>query len=214
MIFKEKGRTNINSGETPVKVRCPACRQRGTLDAASQHDVRLQTEAGYFAAGQRICPDPACRAHLFFVFDQQNGRVLVTYPAETIDFDSTNLPSNILKAFEEAVKCHANQCCIASAIMVRKTLEELCKERGATGEDLKKRLDDLRSKIILPQELMDGLDDLRLLGNAAAHIESKEYDDIGHDEVEVAIEVTKEILKAVYQYATLLGKLKKFKKTP
>jgi hypothetical protein len=37
---------------------------------------------------------------------------------------------------EEAVACHAAECFIAAAIMVRKTLEELCRERGATGANL------------------------------------------------------------------------------
>ena len=96
--------------------------------------------------------------------------------------------------------------------MVRKTLEELCKNREATGNNLKKRLEDLRSKIVLPQELLDGLDDLRLLGNDAAHIESQEYDKVGQEEVELAIEITKEVLKAVYQYSSLIKKLQKFKK--
>jgi hypothetical protein len=41
----------------------------------------------------------------------------------------------------------------------------------------------------------DGLDDLRLLGNDAAHIESKEFDAIGQEEVEIGIEFTKEVLK-------------------
>lgn len=55
----------------------------------------------------------------------------------------------------------------------------------------------LGATVVLPKRLLDGLDDLRLLGNDAAHIESRVYDEIGNEEVEVAIEVTKEIVKAV-----------------
>ena len=53
---------------------------------------------------------------------------------------------------------------------------------------------------------------MRLLGNDAAHIESKEYDKVGKDEVDIAIEITKEILKGVYQMGNLVAKLKKLKK--
>ena len=51
----------------------------------------------------------------------------------------------------------------------------------------------------MPKELLDGLDDIRLLGNDAAHIESRDYDNIGKEkeEVELAIDFTKEVLKAV-----------------
>ena len=92
--------------------------------------------------------------------------------------------------------------------MVRKSLEELCADRGAKGSDLKKRIAALGTKVVLPQELLDGLDDLRLLGNDAAHIELKVYDKVGREEVEVGIEFTKEVLKGVYQMSALLARLR------
>lgn len=98
--------------------------------------------------------------------------------------------------------------------MVRKTLEELCRERGATGPNLKERIKALQAKVILPSELLEGLDDLRLLGNDAAHVESQEYNQVGKEEVEVGIELAKEVLKAVYQYSALLQRLRGLKKTP
>lgn len=65
--------------------------------------------------------------------------------------------------------------------------------------------------ITLPKELLEGMNVLRLLGNDAAHIESKTFDTIGKAEVEAAIEFTKEILKAAYQYSKLLEKLSALK---
>jgi hypothetical protein len=113
---------------------------------------------------------------------------------------------------EEAITSHSNQCFIAAAIMVRKTLEELCSDRQATGKNLKERVRNLGTKIVLPKELLDGLDDLRLLGNDAAHIESQEFNKVGSDEVEIGIEFTKEVLKATYQYSALLDRLRGLKK--
>lgn len=213
MIIKIGRTTPTESKQNIIKLRCPSCRQRGTFDALQGHDLSVQMNGSYNTIlGQRRCPDPNCHAHIFVAYDSSSKNVIVSYPTETIDFDSTDLPPSVIESFEEAIICHANQCYVASAIMVRKTLEELCKNRGATGNNLKKRLEDLRSRIVLPQELLDGLDDLRLLGNDAAHIESQEYDKVDQDEVELAIEITKEVLKAVYQYSTLIGKLQKLKK--
>ena len=59
---------------------------------------------------------------------------------------------------------------------------------------------------------MDGLDDLRLLGNDATHIEAQIFDQVGKEEVEVGIEVAKEVLKAVYQYSALINKLRGLKR--
>jgi hypothetical protein len=162
--------------------------------------------------GQRRCPNPECLAHIFFAY--RSNQVVVSYPAERIDFDTVNLPTSVVTTFEEAITCHAENCFIAAAIMVRKTLEELCRDRGATGANLKERIKALGSKVVLPQELLNGLDDLRLLGNDAAHIESQEYDKVGKEEVEIGIEFTKEVLKAVYQYSALLAKLRALKKSP
>ena len=165
-----------------------------------------------FRVGQRRCPNPECNAHLFVVW--HNNVIVRSYPALRIDFDTTNIPRSVTSAFEEAISCHANECFIAAAIMVRKTLEELCRDRGAQGKDLKERIRDLGTKIVLPKELLDGLDDLRLLGNLAAHIESREYDQVGNEEVEIGIEFTKEVLKATYQYSALLNRLRGLKKIP
>jgi len=177
-------------------------------------DLHLVSSLGVFFLGQRSCPNPSCRTHVFFAYDAQKRDVAVSYPAERIDFDATNIPQPVVSALSEAITCHANECFIAAAIMVRKTLEELCSDRGANGSDLKQRIKALGKTIILPPELLDGLDELRLLGNDAAHIESKEYSKVDQEEVEVAIEITKEVLKAAYQYSAIIGRLKALKKIP
>jgi hypothetical protein len=108
----------------------------------------------------------------------------------------------VLNAFEEAIKSHANSCFIAAAIMIRKTLEEICIERGAAGKNLYSKLQDLGGKILIPKELLEGMNELRLLGNDAAHIEAQTFSEIGKEEIEVSLDFVKEILKAVYQYDT------------
>jgi len=47
-----------------------------------------------------------------------------------------------------------------------------------------------------------------------AGVESKEFSQISKAELDVAIEFTREILKALYQYAGLLQKLRSLKATP
>jgi len=199
--------------ETTVSLRCPACMQRGTFEPiGGATDILITSISPYVYAGQRRCPNPECKALLFFA--QQGKEVLVSYPAERIDFDATNIPATVVEPLIESITCHANECYTAAAIMVRKTLEELCRERGAKGSNLKERIRQLGSKVVLPKELLDGLDDLRLLGNDAAHIESQEYAKIGREEVEIGIELAKEVLKSVYQYSMLLNKLRALKKNP
>ena len=56
------------------------------------------------------------------------------------------------------------------------------------------------------------MDELRLLDNDAAHIEAKAFDSITKPELDIAIEFTTEKLKSLYQYASLLDRLRSLKK--
>jgi hypothetical protein len=148
---------------------------------------------------------------VFVIYDTQ-GALLASFPIGRIDFDASGVPSPVTRTFEEVLTCAANECYVASAMLIRKTLEELCEDQLAQGGDLKARIAELRNKVTLPRDLFDALDHLRLLGNDAAHVEAKTYNGVGRDEVQVGIELTKEIIKAVYQYKGLLGKLQALKK--
>jgi hypothetical protein len=201
-----------------VSLRCPACRQQGTFElfpSANDLITYIQVAGGppQFFLGQRRCPNPACHNQVFVVINAANGALIASYPPERFDFDSTSIPGPVAKAFEEATACHSQGSFTAAAMMVRKTLELLCGDRGASGDDLKARIRNLGTKIVIPGELLQASDDLRLLGNDAAHIEARTYDEIGHEEVEAAFALTKEILKATYQYGALLERLKSLKKT-
>ena len=69
----------------------------------------------------------------------------------------------------------------------------------------------MSDKVVLPKELLEAADELRLLGTDAAHMEAQVYDDVGKEEVEVGIALCKEILKGVYQLAGLVNKLRKLR---
>jgi hypothetical protein len=189
-------------------MRCPECGQKSILARAAVSDGVSSDVTGTIQVewAVRTCPDPACGALIFVVSDSE-GSVVASYPPELIDFDSTDIPPPVLDAFKEAVECHAHACYKASAIMVRKTLEEVCANRGAEGKNLRARLDDLRGKLLLPTEMFDALHDLRLLGNDAAHVELSDFDGIDKEKVEIALDIGKEILKATYQYKAIMSRL-------
>ena len=206
MLIKLNG--IISTPSRVVSLRCPACRNIGSFHGLENiHDLRADNRF----LGQRVCPNLACRHHVFVVFES-NADVIRSYPPQRLDFDSKAIPQRLVKTFEEALACHSERLYVGAAIMIRRTLEELCEDKAATGANLKARLGAIQSSVVLPQGLFDALDELRLLGNDAAHIEAKTYDSVGEDEVVVGIELTKEILKAVYQMDALLGRLRGLKK--
>ena len=191
-----------------ITARCPKCGKVSILESIQQ-DVML---ADGMACGQRRCPDPSCHNHVFVVLGKDRNLV-AAYPPVGIDFDSSNIPEKIIRVFEEALDCEAAGYHTASAIMIRRTLEEICKDKNAEGRDLKARIKSFSSKVILPVELLEGMDELRILGNDAAHVDAEAYTTLSGDELRIAIEFTKEILKALFQYSALLERLRSLKKT-
>lgn len=208
MIIKATDFQSIVAGYT-LAIRCPGCGHQGTFESVGVNDLRVPQ----YDVGLRRCPHNNCRTLVYHIRSLQDGSLTATFPFLRIDFDKANIPDKVLSALEEAITCHSNGCFVASAIMIRKTLDLLCLDRGATGGTLKERIASLGNKVLIPRELLEGMDDLRLLGNDAAHVESKIFDDVGKEEIEIAIGVTKEIMKAVYQYKNLLAKLKSLKKS-
>lgn len=211
--------SGVQAREAPiVKLICPHCRHAGAFYAPGVKDASwsvlendgIRRYEVPFSVGVRRCPNPDCNGVVFVSL--RNNMLLSVLPSPTIDFDSTNLPPSILATFEEAVKCHAAGCYKASALMVRRVLEELCEDKAAEGKNLKMRIQALSASVIIPSDLLSAADELRILGNDAAHVEAKDYDAIGQQEATLAIELTKELLKAVYQYTNLVQRLRDLKK--
>ena len=201
----EHGQQDTSS--TVIRLRCPRCKQQGVFEPLSPNDARVdEVGGGVSIVGVRRCPSADCLT--LVLFRRRPDGTVVAYPPERIDFDSTNLPPGVLSSLTEAIACHGNGCYRAATMMVRRTLEELCDHQDAEGDDLKERLKALRGQVVLPEALLDGLDELRFLGNDASHVEARLYDDIGKDEAELAIDVTKEVLKGVYQYDDLIARLR------
>jgi Domain of unknown function (DUF4145) len=206
-----------------LAVICPGCAREGNFFGEGP-DLQLQVPdpenksmVTHLWVGNRFCPNKGCSTHVFVVYQQQGGpfdpfRVLHSFPAGRIEFNVAGVPEKVRNAFDEALTCTANECYVGAAMLIRKTLEAVCEDRSATGDDLNARIRDLQSKVVLPKELFEAMHDLRLLGNDAAHIKAKTYDDIGKDEVLVGVELAKEVIKATYQYKGLLGKLQALKK--
>jgi hypothetical protein len=104
-------------------------------------------------------PSNDCHTQIFVAWrptDTSQPEITASYPPELLDFDATNIPAKVTEAMQEAIQCHATQCYIAAAIMVRKTLEELCADQNATGNNLKERIKALGAKVVLPRTFLKG----------------------------------------------------------
>lgn len=90
------------------------------------------------------------------------------YCYQHITTDFLGVPEKIKTAFESACATKG----IDSAICVlslRRTLEMICKDKNAVGDNLKKKIDDLVSRSVLPSAMADVCTVVRRYGNEGAH---------------------------------------------
>ena len=196
-----------------IKIRCPHCQVLGTFPAFCRGVGYIKyfantskSQADGVFAFIRVCPNPTCGG-LVFTISGAGDRVTV-HPPELLDFNAESLPEALIITLKEALVCHSVGAHRAATMMVRRLLEELCDDCEATGKTLHDRLKALRTQITLPEDLFSAMDELKSLGNDAAHIDAKAYLHIDKEEAELSIMLAQEILKARYQHKTLLDRLR------
>lgn len=196
-------------GVQRASIRCPSCRHVGVLEAFGA-DVQISDGQNGFRVGYRRCPKDGCHQFIVVYF-RTDGTIEEAYPRERLDLDTDGIPDAIVDCLEESLTCHAEGCYRAAAMMVRRSIEVLCDLNNAQGGNLKARVAALGTKVVIAKPLLEGMDHLRLLGNDAAHVNASDYEEIGAEELTLAIDVTKEIMKAVYQNAELVARLEALK---
>lgn len=100
---------------------------------------------------------------------EQFAQYRYQFPTQNIDY--TGVPENIKAAFESALRTRT----IDSAICIlslRRTLEMICKDKGAEGRDLKSKIQNLIDKKVLPEMMNDACWIVRQSGNDAAHADN------------------------------------------
>ena len=95
-------------------------------------------------------------------------RISLLYPSVPYELGPP-VPKNISSAYREARLCFLAGAHTACALMCRKAIECLCAEFSANGSNLKAQLKHLLDQKKLDERLYTWADQLRLVGNEAAH---------------------------------------------
>jgi hypothetical protein len=205
----------------PTDLLCPSCGLRGAFlgfakvpDLQWSHGEKSASGLGlvqYFA-GLRHCPNIACRAVVAAFSNDETGRK--PHPPETVKFDTVNLPPSIVSSLEEAVKCHAAACYQASALMLRRALEQLCNHRSDAGASLKGRITALNGFASISDDGPGARAQLRVIVNDTETLSDVDVFVVSREESDLAIELALQVLKGVYQYASLRTRLLSLKIAP
>lgn len=116
------------------------------------------------------------------------------------------VPKAIKNAFAEASNCHSSGSHTACAIMCRKTLEGVCENYAVEGRSLMDRLKGLKDKGVIDGKLYEWSDELRIVGNEAAHDVNVEVSEADANDMLV---FTKALLEYVYTFHKQFEEFKK-----
>ncbi|MFF1955984.1 DUF4145 domain-containing protein [Streptomyces sp. NPDC058220] len=109
------------------------------------------------------------------------------------------VPSDLRRAYQEASTCFAAGAFTAAAVMVRRTLEGVCADQGATGKVLMKSLQELLEAGKIEGRLFDWAQALRILGNQGAHFTGE---DVDREDAADALALCEALLDYIYVLTT------------
>lgn len=82
---------------------------------------------------------------------------------------STEIPESLRREFNEAQTCLNAKAYTATVVMVRRTLEGVCRDNGITERVLAKGIKAMEETGLIDRTLAEWADGLRVLGNQGAH---------------------------------------------
>lgn len=176
-----------------LRLRCPGCGHLATFEPTPAPDLLYQPRGQQrnTRAGMRTCPNKDCQALVLFTGggapDPVGDSRLATYPSNTFSLDTSNVPTAVAAALNEAITCYETQCYMAAGVMIRKTIEEVCDAHGATGRGAAAKLRSLQSQLVVPDKLFAVMQKLKYLGDDAAHTKLKTFRQLGADEIEARL---------------------------
>lgn len=191
--------------------QCWHCGNKGLLAVVGKHEQHFYTEdepgnrfSSFFHEVMYwyLLSCPVCQKITLFqkytsdAHMDETGKQLyeeeILYPETQLDF--VGVPEKIKAAFESALKIKSidTSLCVLS---LRRTLELICRDKGADGNNLDSLVKDLVGKNILPLGFDHACALIRQLGNQAAHAKEVVF---YKNEVEFLIGFLRDILNYLY----------------
>jgi hypothetical protein len=109
-----------------------------------------------------------------------------------------HIPEKIEHAYKEAVTAYNTNLPVACAIILRALLEAICIEKGITDDiawNLIKKIEQLKIKNILSDNIVDNLHAFKFMGDDAAHSLEK----ADRADLELAIKIMEDIFNLLYE---------------
>lgn len=175
------GQNRYGGNRGQVSGECPNCHNRTALQLREERRVWPELTDNLAAPSHAYVMERAwvctfCHRGMITLLRYEAGDSQDREPVEVIQVwppqEPRNLdpvvPEGVSSLFVEASRAEAAGALRGAAGLYRAAVETLCKERGADGRNLEKRIDALGA-LGLPDQVVADLHEARLLGNWSLH---------------------------------------------
>ncbi|NPV90911.1 MAG: DUF4145 domain-containing protein [Firmicutes bacterium] len=190
---------------------CPHCGNRAPMIVATSYEHQIiygdppYTDEDNFLWSLFVCPncdkpilDEKFRSSFEMDIDRWPIHEKTLYPYAQVNL--RGLPENISKSYEAALKVrHIEH--NAFAVLIGRTLEIICKDKNARGNNLFEKLDYLCEQDVIPGRLVEMAHGIRQLRNIGAHADLGE---IVEFDIQILTDFTEAILEYIYRAPTRL----------
>jgi hypothetical protein len=151
-------------------IACLTCKARTQLVVVGEHrlprweDIPPRVHSFGHCA---VCGEPGVTETTAGPYGTEEDEQLFPSPPRTLP--KRLLPPRVEVSYREAVKCASAEAWLATAVMVRRTLEAIGQEFDPKAKPLFAGLKAMKEKGVISEELLQWGDHLRFLGNVSAH---------------------------------------------
>jgi len=136
-----------------------------------------------------------CDFHLLVVRNRTGGSIRTIYPYPLPKKTDNRIPELVKKDFDEALLCLSVGAARGAAVLARRALQTMCKDKGAIKKELKDQIDELFTLNIITKDLQDWSHEVRFVGNDAAHPNNA---DVLKDDAEEIIDLLESLCEVLY----------------
>lgn len=169
-------------------ILCPSCHEKTSVSVRATHN---NSKNGYI---YEIAECNGCDFHVLVKRVAASQNIINVYPSSLPKTTDHRIPDDIKTDFDEALLCLSVGATRGAAILARRAVQTLCKDKGATAKDLKAQIDELFDKNIITQDLKDWAHEVRYVGNDAAHPNDTDVDKNDAEEIIDLVESLCEVL--------------------
>ncbi|MFW8602513.1 DUF4145 domain-containing protein [Desulfobacterota bacterium M19] len=152
------------------EIECPFCEERGNFETVHHEEKKKPNGSKVLNFDTLKCGSCASFVMVFWSVGRglHSYRVL-PWPLKKLDKFPDHWPKAVGRYWLQAKRNLKDENWDAAALMARSSLQVSLREQNAKGSNLKKEIDDLANKGILPKIMQDWAHNVRELGNESAH---------------------------------------------